>query len=91
MDIAYGHIIFLVFFDPTINSTVISNVSYLQEKWKEMTSDDELNEMVQGLARILHSNSISRSLLSKVSAVILYPISAIAVMIKAVSLNEEQI
>ena len=91
MDIAYGRIISLVFFDPTINSTVISNVSYLQEKWKEMTSDDELNEMVQGLARILHSNSISRSLLSKVSAVSLYPISAIAVMIKAVSLNEEQI
>ena len=90
-------------FDPKTRSTVVSDISYVQpveykwhaveleEKWKEMTPDDELNEMAQLLAMVYHSSSTSRSLLSKVAAMSLYPISAIAHMIKGVSLNEEQI
>ena len=90
-------------FDPKAKSTVVSDISYVQpveykwhameleEKWKEMTSDDELNEMAQLLAMVYHSSSISRSLLNKVAAMSLYPISAIIHMIKAVSINEEQI
>ena len=54
-----------------------------------MTSDDELNEMAQVLAMVYHSRSTPRSLLSKMAAMSLYPISAIAHMIKAVSLKEE--
>ena len=90
-------------FDPKTRSTVVSDISYVQpveyrwhameleEKWKEVTSDDELNEMAQLLAMVYHSSSTSRSLLSKVAAMSLYPISAIAHMIEAVSLSEEQI
>ena len=60
-----------------------------QEKWKEMTPDGELNEMVQVLTVVQYS----RSLLHRVVSMSLYSISAIAAMIKAraVSLNEEQI
>ena len=85
-------------FDPKTNSTVVSDINYIQtgfidqeEKWKEVTPDDELNEMAQLLAMIHHSSSIPKSTPSKVAAVSLYPISAIAAMIKAVTLNEEQI
>ena len=90
-------------FDPKTNSTIVSDISYVQpvnykwhavdpeEEWKEVTPDDELNEMAQLLAMVYHSSSTPRSLLSKVAAVSLYPIPAIVAMIKAVSLNEEQI
>ena len=85
-------------FDPKINSTIVSDITLVQpmfmdqeNKWKEVTPDDELNEMAQVLAMVYHSSSIPKSLLSKVVAESLYPVSAIAAMIKAVSLNEEQI
>ena len=90
-------------FDPKTNSTIISDISYVQpvnykwhavdpeEKWKEVTSDDELNEMAQLLAMVYPSSSTPRPLHSKVAAISLYPISAIAAMIKDVPLNEEQI
>ena len=83
-------------FDPETNSTIISDISYVQpmfidqeKKWKEMTPDDELNEMVQVLTVVQYS----RSLLHRVVSMNLYSISAISAMIKAraVSLNEEQI
>ena len=49
-----------------------------EDKWKEVTPDDELNQMAEVLARVHHSSSTARHLLRKVAAVSLYSISAIS-------------
>ena len=86
---------------PRTTSTIISDVSYVQpfghewysmsledtdDKWREVTFEDEIEEMAQLLAIVYKDHSSPRSVLNTVAASALYPIAA---MMRASSLSSQ--
>ena len=86
---------------PRTTSTIISDVSYVRpfghdwyamiledtdNKWRDVTPDDEIEEIAQLLALVYKHGSGPRSVLNTMAASALYPIAA---MMKASTLSSQ--